>query len=55
MTKKILVVLISNGVSDRYQRARQERALTMLTSEKVPFVTVDGMDPNQRERYVNTL
>mmetsp|Transcript_24426 Transcript_24426/g.56921 ORF Transcript_24426/g.56921 Transcript_24426/m.56921 type:complete len:121 (-) Transcript_24426:148-510(-) len=48
--KKKLIVLISEGVSDRVQATNQSRALTMLNSKGVPFETIDGMDPNQRER-----
>ena len=47
---KKLVVLISNGVSDRRQATNQTRALTLLAAKKVAFETVDGMDPLQIER-----
>ena len=47
-----LIVLISKGVSDRTQASNQSRAMTLLLSKRAPFVEVDGMDPNQKERYV---
>lgn len=50
---KTLIVLVSNGVSDRVQSANQGRALMLLQAKKVPFVEVDGMDVAQKERYGN--
>ena len=47
-----LIVLVSKGVSDRTQASNQSRAMTLLLSKGAPFVEVDGMDPNQKERYV---
>mmetsp|Transcript_26351 Transcript_26351/g.39922 ORF Transcript_26351/g.39922 Transcript_26351/m.39922 type:complete len:229 (+) Transcript_26351:32-718(+) len=47
---KRLIVLLSNGVSDRVQSANQGRALMLLQAKKVPFVEVDGMDVAQKER-----
>lgn len=47
-----LVVLVSNGVSDRTQSSNQSRARTLLQSRGTPHVEVDGMDPNQKERCV---
>jgi hypothetical protein len=47
-----LIVLISKGVSDRTQASNQSRAMTLLLSKGAPFVEVDGMDPNQKERCV---
>ena len=52
--EKIFVVLIAKGVSDAAQRSRQSNAMTILSSMNVPFVLVDGMDPDpaQRKRCV---
>jgi hypothetical protein len=47
---KKLIVLISNGVSNRIQAANQSRALTLLQAKGTPFLTVDGMDPEQKEK-----
>lgn len=49
---QILIVLVSNGVSDRTQASNQSRARTLLQSKGTPHVEVDGMDPNQKERCV---
>mmetsp|Transcript_19594 Transcript_19594/g.27568 ORF Transcript_19594/g.27568 Transcript_19594/m.27568 type:complete len:121 (-) Transcript_19594:400-762(-) len=48
--KKILVFLMSNGVSDSRQSSNQRRAHTILNAKKVPYMEVDGMDPDQIER-----
>ena len=48
--EKKLLVLISEGVSDRTQADNQAKAFNLLRAKKVPFETVNGMDPNQRER-----
>mmetsp|Transcript_22366 Transcript_22366/g.36999 ORF Transcript_22366/g.36999 Transcript_22366/m.36999 type:complete len:253 (-) Transcript_22366:26-784(-) len=45
-----LIVLISDGVSDRKQASNQSRALQLLKTKNVIYVSVDGMDPNQRAR-----
>jgi hypothetical protein len=50
-----LIVLISDGVSDRIQASNQSRALQLLKTKKITYVTVDGMDTNQRARYVRLL
>lgn len=47
---KRLIVLVSKGVSDRSQAANQSRAMTLLKAKRTPFVEVDGMDLNQREK-----
>lgn len=47
--EKKLVVLISNGVSDRTQATNQDRTLTLLKAKKTPHVTIDGMNPDQRD------
>ena len=48
--KRKLLVLISEGVSDRRQADNQAKALNLLNVKKLPYETVNGMDPNQRER-----
>lgn len=45
-----LIVLMSEGVSDRTQASNQSRALNLLEAKKIPHIAVDGMDPAQRER-----
>lgn len=49
--EKKLIVLVSEGVSDRTQAGHQRRALMLLKAKNIPFETVNGMDPNQRQRY----
>ena len=49
--KKKLIFLISDGVSDRAQAQKQFRALTILQAKKTPFEPVDGMNPEQKERW----
>mmetsp|Transcript_40439 Transcript_40439/g.47318 ORF Transcript_40439/g.47318 Transcript_40439/m.47318 type:complete len:108 (-) Transcript_40439:211-534(-) len=44
------IVLMSKGVSDRFQGTNQSRALTILNGQKVPFTVVDGMDPEQLKK-----
>lgn len=46
----MLIVLISNGVPDRNQAKNQWRAMNLLEAKGAPYVVVDGMDLNQRER-----
>mmetsp|Transcript_17367 Transcript_17367/g.25489 ORF Transcript_17367/g.25489 Transcript_17367/m.25489 type:complete len:111 (+) Transcript_17367:106-438(+) len=48
--KQKLLVLISKGVSDRTQASNQRRAITILDSKGIPYETIDGMDPDQRDR-----
>mmetsp|Transcript_2733 Transcript_2733/g.3141 ORF Transcript_2733/g.3141 Transcript_2733/m.3141 type:complete len:128 (-) Transcript_2733:317-700(-) len=48
--KKLLVVLISEGVTDRQQASNQEQALFIIKANKTPYHIVNGMDPNERER-----
>ncbi len=48
--KKVLVVLVSNGVSDLTQASNQRKAFNILKAKKTPFVEVDGMSPAHRER-----
>lgn len=47
--KRSLLVLVSIGVVDRTQSSNQRRALFLLDARKVPYETIDGMDPSQRE------
>ena len=48
--KKVLVVLVSNGVSDLTQASNQRKALTILQGRRTPYVEVDGMLPEHRDR-----
>ena len=48
--KKVLVCLVSNGVSDHLQASRQRKATTILKARKLPYVEVDGMNPDHKER-----
>eukprot|EP00586_Coscinodiscus_wailesii_P022718 CAMPEP_0172494476 /NCGR_PEP_ID=MMETSP1066-20121228/48921_1 /TAXON_ID=671091 /ORGANISM="Coscinodiscus wailesii, Strain CCMP2513" /LENGTH=112 /DNA_ID=CAMNT_0013265475 /DNA_START=116 /DNA_END=457 /DNA_ORIENTATION=+ len=47
---KILLILISKGVTDRKQATEQARAFQLFEAKGIPCTTVDGMDPAQRER-----
>lgn len=49
--KKVLVVLVSNGVSDLTQASNQRKALTILQGRRTPYVEVDGMLPEHRDRW----
>mmetsp|Transcript_10594 Transcript_10594/g.22195 ORF Transcript_10594/g.22195 Transcript_10594/m.22195 type:complete len:122 (-) Transcript_10594:469-834(-) len=49
-SKKRLLVLISEGVTDRAQSVNQTRALSLLSARGIPHETLDGMDPANRER-----
>mmetsp|Transcript_28603 Transcript_28603/g.43966 ORF Transcript_28603/g.43966 Transcript_28603/m.43966 type:complete len:135 (+) Transcript_28603:143-547(+) len=44
-----LLILISQGVSDRKQASNQSSALSLMKARKVPYVFVDGMDASQRD------
>jgi len=48
--KKILVVLVSNGVSDLGQASNQRKAMNLLNAKKIPYVEVDGMNPEHMDR-----
>ncbi|KAL3783891.1 hypothetical protein HJC23_007996 [Cyclotella cryptica] len=48
--KEHLTLLISNGVADYIQAAKQKSALLLLTDFSIPYKIVDGMDPLQREK-----
>jgi hypothetical protein len=50
--KKVLVVLVSNGVSDLKQASNQRQVRNILEGNHTPYVEVDGMLPEHRERYV---
>jgi len=45
-----LAVLLSYGVSDRYQKSNQKSTLDLLTDCDIPFDVVDGMDINQKSQ-----
>ena len=45
-----IVVLLSEGNFDYKQRANQNNALQLLNDISLPYTTIDGMDPNQREK-----
>ena len=45
-----LTVLVTNGEYDADQSARQKSSLDLLNELCIPFETVDGMDPLQRQR-----
>lgn len=47
--EKIFVCLVSNGVSDHLQASRQRKAITILQARNLPYVEVDGMNPDHRE------
>ena len=49
-SQKILVCLVSQGVNNRTQEANQSVALRWFNSKQIPYITVDGMDPNQRRK-----
>ena len=50
--KKVLVMLVSNGVSNLTQASNQRKAKTILKAKGTPYVEVDGMLPEHRDRYV---
>jgi len=45
-----LTVLVTNGEYDADQSARQKSSLDLLNELCIPFETVDGMDPSQRQK-----
>ncbi|KAK1745920.1 hypothetical protein QTG54_003844 [Skeletonema marinoi] len=45
-----LVVLISEGNFNFTQTANQKNALQLLADLSLPYTTIDGMDPDQREK-----
>ena len=49
-SQKILVCLVSQGCHNRTQEANQSVALRWFNSKQIPYTTVDGMDPNQRQK-----
>ncbi len=48
--KKVLVMLVSNGTSNLTQASNQRKAHTILKGKGTPYVEVDGMLPEHRER-----
>lgn len=47
--RKVLVVLVSNGVSDLTQASNQRKVRNILKAKNTPHVEVDGMSPEHRE------
>ena len=47
--RKVLVVLVSNGVSNLNQASNQRKTRTILDAKHIPYVEVDGMLPEHRE------
>lgn len=47
--KKVFVMLISSSVSDRLQATNQRNAKTILLSHNLPYIEVDGMNPDHKE------
>ncbi len=45
-----LIILISNGVYDMVQASNQREALRTLDDFNIPYDTIDGMDPEMREK-----
>ena len=50
LTRPHLTVLITGGNFNPSQTANQRSALQLLVDQSLPHVTIDGMDPTQRER-----
>lgn len=50
--KKSLLVLTSSLSLNREQVQRQQRAMTLLHGQKIPYEIVDGADPSFKEQYV---
>ena len=48
--QKKLICLVSQGCHDRAQETNQSVALRWFNSKQIPYTTVDGMDPNQRQK-----
>lgn len=48
-TTRFLTVLVSNGIYDYTQKAKQREVLDLLTDLEISHVTIDGMDQLQRE------
>jgi len=49
MTKRI-ILLISNGISERKQAYHQNLSLNLLNARRMLYETVDGADPTQTVR-----
>lgn len=48
--QQTLVVLVSSGLADYTQKANQKAALNLLGDLCLPYETVDGVDPLEREK-----
>jgi hypothetical protein len=48
--KKTLLVLISKASGNQQQVANQDRAMTMLQSQRIEPDILDGADPNHKDR-----
>ena len=49
MTKRI-IILVSNGISERKQASAQNNSLSLLNARRVLYEVVDGADPAQVDR-----
>lgn len=49
MTKRI-ILLVSNGISDRKQASAQNNSQSLLNGRRVLYEVVDGADPSQLDR-----
>jgi hypothetical protein len=52
---KSLLVLTSGMSLSREQFQNQQRAMTVLLANHIPYETIDGADPLLKERYVDSL
>jgi hypothetical protein len=53
--KKSVLVLISTMSLNRIQQQNQQRAMLFMKTKAIPFESIDGADPNCKERYVIIL
>mmetsp|Transcript_7565 Transcript_7565/g.11253 ORF Transcript_7565/g.11253 Transcript_7565/m.11253 type:complete len:149 (-) Transcript_7565:203-649(-) len=49
MTKRV-IILVSNGISERKQASAQNNSLSLLNARRVLYEVVDGADPAQVDR-----
>jgi hypothetical protein len=49
---KSLLVLTSQVTLNREQFQNQQRAMTVLLANHIPYETIDGADPVYKDRYV---
>jgi hypothetical protein len=50
--KKIMLILITKMGLRREQVQHQQRAMSMLEAHHIPYETLDGADPANKEAYV---